>query len=110
MQEKLKASRKSYARSIKKTYGLTLKQYDQMFTTQGGVCAICGEPELTRRLAVDHDHKTGEVRGLLCSKCNWKISVLDNADFVSKATEYLKINRTQCIAHCADGPGMQISP
>jgi len=41
-----------------------------MLQVQGGVCAICGNPPKTRRLDVDHDHKTGVIRGLLCFTCN----------------------------------------
>ena len=44
--------------------------YDAMLAAQGGVCAICGNPPKTRRLHIDHDHKTGKVRGLLCFQCN----------------------------------------
>jgi len=51
-------------------FGITLAEYDEMFRKQNGVCAICKLPEITRRLAVDHNHKTGKVRELLCAKCN----------------------------------------
>jgi 5-methylcytosine-specific restriction endonuclease McrA len=57
-------------------FGLTVEQYDAMHEAQGGVCAICKQPETSSRggkvyrLAVDHNHNTGEVRGLLCFKCN----------------------------------------
>ena len=57
-------------------FGLTIEDYDAMYTKQGGVCAICQQPETSSRngkvyrLAVDHDHNTGKVRGLLCFKCN----------------------------------------
>ena len=58
-------------------YKLTLEDYDHMLEKQKGVCAVCGKPETcaahyggVRRLAVDHDHKTGKVRGLLCALCN----------------------------------------
>jgi len=57
-------------------FGLTIEDYDAMHEAQGGVCAICKQPETSSRngkvyrLAVDHDHNTGEVRGLLCFKCN----------------------------------------
>lgn len=51
-------------------YGMTEADYQQLFDKQCGVCAICGRPPHRRRLAVDHDHKTGSVRGLLCDACN----------------------------------------
>lgn len=61
---------------LKKYYGITLTQYNEMFEKQNGVCAICGKPETATnqyglvKLAVDHNHLTGAVRGLLCGKCN----------------------------------------
>lgn len=57
-------------------YSLTPSDYRQMLEKQNHVCAICGEPETTKRngriihLAIDHDHETGKVRGLLCKRCN----------------------------------------
>ncbi len=59
-------------------YGITNADYAARLAEQGGVCAICGRPErqihprsgVVQSLSVDHDHKTGEVRGLLCSRCN----------------------------------------
>jgi hypothetical protein len=55
-------------------YGIsfTSEQYDAMHESQEGKCAVCGRAESAsgRRLAVDHDHRTGAVRGLLCTKCN----------------------------------------
>lgn len=50
--------------------GVTDEEYDRLLAAQDGVCAICGNPPKTRRLHVDHDHKTGAVRGLLCWPCN----------------------------------------
>lgn len=55
--------------TLKIRFGITPEQYDQMFLFQKGLCGICGEPSL-RRLAVDHDHSTGKIRGLLCTGCN----------------------------------------
>lgn len=49
---------------------LTEADYDRMLKQQKGRCAICRRPPRTRRLDVDHDHKTGRIRGLLCSNCN----------------------------------------
>lgn len=59
-------------------YGVTPEQYDHMVTQQGGVCACCGEPPKARSLHVDHDHKTGKVRQLLCLKCNTAIGFLEH--------------------------------
>lgn len=56
---------------LRRKYGITLKQYDAIKVAQGGVCYLCRRANgRTRNLAVDHNHKTGEVRGLLCSPCN----------------------------------------
>ena len=70
-------------------YGITEDDYDKLFEKQGGVCAICGEnPE--GRLAVDHDHETKTVRGLLCRPCNSGLGFLgDSTDRVAKAAEYM---------------------
>lgn len=52
-------------------FGLTISQYDEMLKRQGGVCAVCGYPPRTRRLAVDHDHGVSKrVRCLVCYNCN----------------------------------------
>lgn len=61
------ASSASHAARIEKAYGLTGDQYDELFRWQGGRCYICQRQPRTLRLAVDHDHATGEVRGLLCA-------------------------------------------
>ena len=58
-------------RKLIQRFGITLEEYDNMHNAQNGLCKICGNPEeLDRRLAVDHNHETGRVRGLLCFKCN----------------------------------------
>lgn len=56
------------------TYGITLEDYDRMLAAQGGACKACGSTSPGRRkhFDVDHDHATGEIRGLLCSPCNLK--------------------------------------
>jgi hypothetical protein len=62
-----------YAYDIQRRYGMGWEEYTTLLTTQGGGCAICGATkgsEKSDRLFVDHDHKTGEIRGLLCSQCN----------------------------------------
>lgn len=79
-----------YVRSLKRFYDLTEEQYDKMFENQNGRCAICfGESKI--KLSVDHCHKTGKVRGLLCRKCNLGIGFLnDSVDFLSRAIKYLQ--------------------
>lgn len=58
-------------KALKRKYGITVNVYDQMFKHQNGVCKICkGLDPSGRRLAVDHCHSTGAVRGLLCPSCN----------------------------------------
>ena len=85
-----KASIKPYD-YLKRDYGLTYDQYLCMLKSQGGVCAICGKAEEKRRLAVDHCHNTGVIRGLLCGMCNTAIGKLnDDVNLLKKAIEYLE--------------------
>jgi 5-methylcytosine-specific restriction endonuclease McrA len=60
----------AHERRVQRTYGLKPGEYQRMLDAQGGRCAICGNKPVTIRLAVDHDHVTGRVRGLLCRRCN----------------------------------------
>jgi len=57
---------------LKWYYGITREDWNKLYKKQHGCCAICHRPqtELSHRLGVDHDHKTGKIRGLLCSICN----------------------------------------
>jgi hypothetical protein len=73
-------------------YGLRLGQYDEMLTAQGGVCAICGGVNKSgKKLAVDHDHESGRVRGLLCTNCNTAIGKLGhNKERLLSAIRYLE--------------------
>jgi hypothetical protein len=78
-------------------YGVTLDAYNEMFESQGGVCAVCARPEtrLNRSgdiapLAVDHNHNTGEVRGLLCRDCNIAIGhANEDITRLTKMIQYL---------------------
>lgn len=58
--------------AVKRKYGLTEEMYATLLRQQDGCCAVCQRPatEFSKRLAVDHDHATGEIRGLLCIACN----------------------------------------
>lgn len=77
-------------------YGLNREKYAALFKAQDGVCAICKQPETVVRgskvkeLAVDHDHSTGRVRGLLCTRCNNGIGFfLDDPSRMQAAIAYL---------------------
>jgi len=86
-------------KQLRRKYGITLEQYNTIFQLQNGLCGICGKSESTRRrkkthgnerLAVDHCHETGVVRGLLCFKCNTAIGSLgDNEEMVMRVIFYL---------------------
>jgi hypothetical protein len=74
-----------------KQYGLTIEQYNSILSTQGGRCRICGEENIQgHRLYVDHNHRTGKVRGLLCSGCNLGIGFFGESIVkMVKAIQYL---------------------
>ena len=77
------------AQWLKKNYGITPEQYEQMFRSRDGLCAICAKPS-SKRLFVDHDHKTNKVRELLCSKCNSGLGMFSDDRFnLSRAIDYL---------------------
>ncbi len=60
--------------TLQRNYRITLEEYQALLLAQGGVCAVCEKPQKSgRKLAVDHDHETGLVRGLLCQSCNGKL-------------------------------------
>ncbi len=90
----------AWERTLHHKYNLTVKQYELMLKSQNGVCAICGQPETRedqngriKRLGVDHDHSTGDIRGLLCNKCNRMLGEFgDNSELLKKAALYLKDN------------------
>lgn len=80
---------------IKEKYGLTKEAYNAILQDQGGVCFICNRsPELIRRrqnLAVDHDHESGRIRGLLCYNCNHRLlpAVREDKKFAKRLWVYL---------------------
>jgi hypothetical protein len=77
---------------VRRQYGITLAEYEQMLRDQNNKCAICkNEDEVEgRRLAIDHCHESGNVRGLLCGKCNRGIGLFyDNKELLNNAISYL---------------------
>ena len=81
-----KSCRKSIKR--KSRYGISQVDYDRLLTEQRGCCAICWQ-ESREELAVDHDHETGQLRGLLCRQCNTLVGVVESGH-VNLAIQYLK--------------------
>lgn len=75
---------------LERKYEITQKEYERMEDEQGGVCFLCsGVNKDGRPLFVDHDHRTGKVRKLLCLSCNAKISYLEDESWFRRAAEYL---------------------
>jgi len=82
---------------LHRKYNLTVKQYELMLKSQNGVCKLCKRPETRKQnnkikqLCVDHCHRTGKVRGLLCHNCNTAIALFsDDPELLRKAAEYLE--------------------
>lgn len=84
-------SAKTHATMVAKVYGLAPGDYEKLLELQGKRCAICRARPKSKRLAVDHDHATGAVRGLLCSRCNHELmgSAWDSMAIASALWHYL---------------------
>lgn len=82
----------NHERMVMKTYSLEIGDYARIYQEQGGLCAICRRATgKTKRLAVDHDHDTGLVRGLLCGPCNKLVGYFRNSpEAFLRAAEYLE--------------------
>lgn len=76
---------------LRNGYGITVEQYEEMLKRQKGGCAICGKRPGKKRLHVDHNHETGQVRGLLCAKCNGDLQVLESPGRADALAEYLRL-------------------
>ena len=98
----MRARNSDYTRALelRRRYGVTIEWYDAKLEAQGNVCAICGckETSVIRgkvlRLAVDHDHDTGKVRGLLCADCNRAIGAMrHDTQRLRSAIAYLELHQ-----------------
>lgn len=95
---RLKGQKQNKNTYLQRNYGLNLEEFTDLLNKQNGKCWICGLNEITvdnknkpRTLCVDHCHKTGKVRGLLCNLCNRGLGYFkDNTNNLEKAIEYLK--------------------
>ena len=75
----------------RKNYNLEPHEYNKLIEDSNNLCMICKSPPGNKSLNIDHDHKTGKVRGLLCHGCNTTLGLMkDNIDILTKAIEYLK--------------------
>lgn len=73
-----------------KRFGLTPEDFQDVLDEQGGGCAICGRSARVTRMAVDHNHRTGEVRGILCTRCNTALGMFDDdPETLLEAAAYL---------------------
>lgn len=86
-------------------YGVTAEDYAAMNEAQGFVCKICKQPETYQgreNLSVDHDHKTGDIRGLLCARCNLVLGkVQDDAELLYRMVDYLTGEGNGCCRKAA---------
>ena len=90
-ERKRRRRRSAHNQHLRKTYGLSIDEYDLLLAGQGGKCAICRGGTSKRHFAVDHNHKTGEIRGLLCGRCNSALArFMDSRVNVWRAHRYLK--------------------
>ena len=86
-------SKAAHAKRIEETYGITAEQYAELLAYQDGACYICRRKPVSKRLAVDHDHATGYVRGLLCKACNRDVlgHLRDDLASLQRAIDYLTL-------------------
>jgi hypothetical protein len=79
------------ARDLQRKYGITVEDWDRLYDEQLGRCAICVVTLAEVKVCVDHDHTTGEVRGLLCNRCNQGLGYFaDSPAILCAATKYLE--------------------
>jgi hypothetical protein len=80
--------------ALRRKYGIGCDEFDLLSAAQKHVCAICGRPDPLGCLSVDHDHETGQIRGLLCRGCNVSLGRFDDSlELLERAIEYLKKGR-----------------
>lgn len=88
---RIKSPRLAKSADLKKSFGITIADYDEMLARQQGVCAVCHRAPGKKALAVDHNHATGKVRSLLCHGCNTAIGLLDeNPERCRLVAQYLE--------------------
>lgn len=88
---------KRFNKRLQKQFGISLEEYNALLIKQNDGCAICGSKEIStfngkvKAMSVDHNHKTGEVRGILCHKCNTALGLFaESPQLLERAISYLK--------------------
>ena len=85
---------------IKKVYGLTESAYDALVAAQEGKCGICAKPTSgtwhgDRKLNVDHEHRSGRIRGLLCNRCNRALGLFGDGKLLQSALDYVRGRKSE---------------
>jgi len=95
LKNSIRLSATTFNYKLKSQYGLSRDQYELMIKNQNNRCIICGNPFTTpKHTHIDHDHKTGSVRGVLCSNCNTGIGFFrENIDIMISAIKYLDLHQ-----------------
>jgi len=116
--ERLRASaehrEKLWARKIRREFGLTQEEYERMLKVQAGVCILCGKDGVEtgrKRLAIDHCHATGLIRGLLCGLCNRQLGWVEGIG-LSRIVAYLtgELSSFKASSELAEYPGAREQP
>ena len=93
----------AYQRHKERKYGISQEKFDKILKLQKDKCAICGihQRDLKRKLAIDHNHETEVVRGLLCTNCNFLIGYAnENLDVLQNSINYLKTKNYEDLRKC----------
>ena len=98
------------ARFLQVAFNITPAEWEVIFTYQQGVCFCCGRPSVGKRLATDHSHDTGLLRGLLCAPCNALLGKIENAFKrygLHKANVSVIVSLTRLAAYLKSPPATQ---
>src|ERR1035437_3951143 len=88
----------AYGYRLMRFFGLTFDEYQTKVAAQNGLCAICCRPSVKKRLTVDHNHTTEQIRGLLCHRCNLVLGLIEESDTLALAlAAYLNKWELKCL-------------
>ena len=104
-------------RHLRRKFGITEEEFQKILERQGGGCAICGSKAKEINLQVDHCHRTGQIRGILCSRCNLGVGYfLDDGGLLAEASKYvnpskdMNLNKCQIIGRVTKDPELKALP